>query len=111
MAEFWIRFDDDGRTEGPLNTEQLKQLATRGYFGPDDEVGKALSGPWTVAGKISQLEFGTPPEQQSDSYSVAEPDPQIFDDALDSQDEQPSYEFGDQSSPTGQTLDSVSSEP
>jgi hypothetical protein len=63
MSEFWIRFNDDGRTEGPLNTERLKQLATRGYFGPDDEVGRESSGPWTTAGKISHLDFDGPTEQ------------------------------------------------
>jgi len=63
MSEFWIKFNEDGRTEGPLNPKQLMELATRGYLGPDDEVGQASSGPWTIASEVPQLNFGKPLEQ------------------------------------------------
>jgi hypothetical protein len=73
MSEFWIRFNDDGRTEGPLNPKQLMELATRGYLGPDDEVGQALSGPWTTASQVPQLDFGKPPEQPAPTRTVPPP--------------------------------------
>ena len=62
VPEFWIRFPDDRRTEGPLSGEQLKKLAARGYIGPATEIGKTLSGPWKTAGNIPQFDFTAPPE-------------------------------------------------
>ena len=75
MSEFWIRFTDDERIEGPFSVAELKKLASRGYLGPVDKIGNAYSGPWKTAGNIPRLGIAAPLEKEIDSDSIPKQKP------------------------------------
>lgn len=75
MSEFWIRFTDDERIEGPFSVAELKKLASRGYLGPVDKIGNAYSGPWKTAGNIPRLGIAAPLEKEIDYDSIPKQKP------------------------------------
>lgn len=74
MAKQWFVQSED-KIVGPLDSAQLKSLATTGQINESTQVAQQKSGPWVNAHKVRGLCNTTPPAVPSPTAAAAPPDP------------------------------------
>ncbi|MEN6496244.1 MAG: GYF domain-containing protein [Thermoguttaceae bacterium] len=53
MTDWYLKIAD--KEVGPLSSQQLKTMAKKGQFGPEDLIRQGSSGPWVAAGRVKGL--------------------------------------------------------
>src|SRR4051812_1167520 len=56
MADWY--YAKNGQQQGPVNSAQLKQMASAGQIGPDDLVFREGGTQWVAASTVAGLQFG-----------------------------------------------------
>ena len=75
MADWY--YAKNGQQQGPVNSAQLKQMASAGQIGPDDLVFREGGTQWVAASTVAGLQFGggSPPAPAPVSPSRSAPPP------------------------------------